>query len=100
MAQAARFRGEAERAGRDRAGMEEVYLSLKQGVETETEALKAKFDELQARVLEADAKRDQVGRHRVTCIELVWGLGSMEGVVVCWQWWWKVWCGVVVSCEG
>lgn len=60
MAQAARFRGEAERAGRDRAGMEEVYLSLKQGVETETETLKAKFDELQARVLEADAKRDQV----------------------------------------
>eukprot|EP00752_Nemacystus_decipiens_P012773 g11312.t1 len=59
VAQAARFRGEAERAGRDRAGMEEVYLSLKQGVETETETLKAKFDELQARVLEADAKRDQ-----------------------------------------
>lgn len=62
MAQAARFRGEAERAGRDRAGMEEVYLSLKQGVETETETLKAKFDELQDRVLEADAKRDQVAR--------------------------------------
>lgn len=41
--------------------MEEVYLSLKQGVETETETLKAKFDELQARVLEPDAKRDQVG---------------------------------------
>lgn len=59
-AQATRLRGEAERAGRDRAGMEEVYLSLKQGVETETESLKAKFDELQARVLEADAKRDQV----------------------------------------
>lgn len=42
--------------------MEEVYTSLKQGVEMETETLKAKFDELQARVLEADAKRDQVGR--------------------------------------
>ncbi|CAM9205409.1 unnamed protein product [Hapterophycus canaliculatus] len=39
--------------------MEEVYLSLKQGVETDTETLKAKFDKLQARVLEADAKRDQ-----------------------------------------
>lgn len=59
-AQAARLRGEAERAGRDRAGMEEVYLSLKRGVEAETQSLKAKFDELQARVLEADAKRDQV----------------------------------------
>ncbi|CAM9903980.1 unnamed protein product [Pylaiella littoralis] len=58
-AQAARLRGEAERAGRDRAGMEEVYLSLKRGVEAETQSLKAKFDELQARVLEADAKRDQ-----------------------------------------
>lgn len=40
--------------------MEEVYLSLKQGVEGETQALKAKFDELQDRVVEADAKRDQV----------------------------------------
>lgn len=40
--------------------MEEVYLSLKRGVEGETESLKARFDELQARVLEADAKRDQV----------------------------------------
>ncbi|CAN0126190.1 unnamed protein product [Ectocarpus sp. 6 AP-2014] len=58
-AQAARLRGEAERAARDRAGMEEVYSSLKQGVETETETLKAKFDELQERVLEADAKRDE-----------------------------------------
>lgn len=56
------MRGEAERAGRDRAGMEEVYLSLKRGVEGETESLKARFDELQARVLEADAKRDQVMR--------------------------------------
>ncbi|CAM9333373.1 unnamed protein product, partial [Ectocarpus sp. 4 AP-2014] len=58
-AQAARLRGEAERAARDRAGMEEVYSSLKQGVETETETLKANFDELQERVLEADAKRDE-----------------------------------------
>lgn len=59
-AQAARLRGEAERAGRDRAGMEEVYTSLKKGVEGEAEAIKARFDDLQARVIEADARRDQV----------------------------------------
>ncbi|CAM9212001.1 unnamed protein product, partial [Laminaria digitata] len=58
-AQATRHRSDAERAGRDRAGMEEVYLTLKQGVEGETQALKAKFDELQDRVVEADANRDQ-----------------------------------------
>lgn len=58
-AQAARLRGEAERAGRDRAGMEEVYTSLKKGVEGEAEAIKARFDDLQARVIEADARRDQ-----------------------------------------
>lgn len=48
--------------------MEEVYLALKRGVEAETETLKDKFDELQARVLEADAKRDQV--HRLGCIRV------------------------------
>lgn len=86
MAQAARFRGEAERAGRDRAGMEEVYLSLKQGVETETETLKAKFDELQARVFEADAKRDQVGmvwRRRMRFFEVVGVSWFVEGANVC-----------------
>ena len=41
-----------------------MYLSLKQGVEGETQALKAKFDELQDRVVEADAKRDQVMQRR------------------------------------
>lgn len=81
MAQAARLRGEAERAKRDRAGMEEVYLSLKQGVETETEALKAKFDDLQARALEADAKRDQVCRQASS--DEAHKLGVVEG----WQWW-------------
>lgn len=58
-AQVAKLRGEAGRASRDRAGMEEVYLSFKKGVEGETEFLKARFDELQARVIEADARRDQ-----------------------------------------
>ena len=56
----ARTRGEAERASRDRAGMEEVYLSLKRGVEKEAEALKSRFDKLKARVLDAEAKRGQV----------------------------------------
>lgn len=68
--------------------MEEVYLSLKQGVETETETLKAKFDELQARVLEADAKRDQVGVV-VSAMEASGERGvDMYREVV--YWWWKV----------
>ncbi|CAM9783522.1 unnamed protein product [Scytosiphon promiscuus] len=66
-AQATRLRGEAERAGRDRAGMEEVYLSLKQGVERETETLKAKFDELQARCRRSGSVRC---RHEAAAREL------------------------------
>lgn len=46
--------------------MEQVYLSLKRGVEGETETLKARFDELQARIIEADAKRDQVSEGHAT----------------------------------
>eukprot|EP00904_Undaria_pinnatifida_P010558 jgi/Undpi1/6632/HiC_scaffold_20.g09111.m1 len=65
--QATRHRSDAERAGRDRAGMEEVYLSLKQEMERETQALNAKFDELQERVVEAEAKRDE---HEATAKDL------------------------------
>lgn len=42
--------------------MEEVYLSLKKGVEGETESLKTRFEELQSRVIQADARKDQVRR--------------------------------------
>lgn len=60
-AKMSRVKGEAERVSRDRASMEEVYLSLKRGVEGDAKAFTVRLDELQARVLDADVKRDQVG---------------------------------------
>lgn len=72
-AQMSRIKGEAERVSRDRASMEEVYLSLKRGVEGDTKAFTARLDELQARVLDADVKRDQVG-----CLLII--VGDSDGV--------------------
>lgn len=39
--------------------MEKVYLSIKRRVEEDTKAFTARLDELQARVLDEDAKRGQ-----------------------------------------
>ena len=55
-----------------------MYLSLKQEMERETQALNAKFDELQERVVEAEAKRDEV-MYRRQWIRLGLGLGLGKG---------------------
>lgn len=49
-----RIEGEAERASRDQAGMEDVYPSLKRVVEVDTKVFTARL--LQARLLDEDAK--------------------------------------------
>ncbi|CAM9799171.1 unnamed protein product, partial [Choristocarpus tenellus] len=54
------FRAEAERTARDRAGIEAVYLKLKQGVEDEQDAVRARFEEMQGRLMASEALKEQV----------------------------------------
>ncbi|KAG5182592.1 hypothetical protein JKP88DRAFT_348798 [Tribonema minus] len=65
LAEGARLRVDADRCQRDRASAEALYASLKRAVDAEQASLKGRFDELSAKVLDAEARAQQHERaHR------------------------------------